>query len=1045
MGGPGATIEDDGPERPESYAGKIVAPPCRTALFAPSDWNGAAARTSNAPPEEDLELEWAHGVSVAGGAGMLKWAPKWRADDPSSSFGAAGETREENAVRKRAEGWWVYACGAMGVALETAATTPRLEREVRETLSSPTRRASRSSQRFFRGHDERVTSLDVHPSGRWAATGQAGRVPQVAVWEIASGREVARVRLAAGDGRVAAVAFGPGDGDVAPAGSPRASSRWPRTRARLGFGIGAGGSLGAARRSSSTSPSGSAAAGAAASRARAGPRTSTGSRRSARSTSSCGSRATRRVRRRASGRRAAARDAARTARLRERSARVGEAAALGTARRVRVRRARRGGWRTRRAARSCPPTPRAAGALVTGHADGTLVVWRGRRAARVVDAHPGAPTRCLALRTIVAEDKGDGEEGEDGGEARGERRREEEGEDGGLARPLVRVEIITGSDGGTVRRWDLVDEAEGEDGARAFARSSSDDENENENENERGRRLETEHVFAFQTGPAIVLPTDAPAVSSDASEYRRDDSGPDADLAFRTLPAPPRRRRRRARGGDRRRGPRTATCGPRGDAARAARARTRSRTRTNAPRRERGGRTEGRRAPERGRGRRRGSSGARTLRDRGLRLPPRGARRRAPGPPFASPGGSRQRPRTKRATRRRTRTKRATRLRTKANPREPRVRLRGTLLVLSASLSKRVWAAPPRSSPRVIPAPRTTSRGTPRAPTVSSPSPPGRPASSSASRRARRRPARRLARRSVPGEGARRRLRARNGRPRRDLRGDARGRHRGRRRPTAPRAAPRDLRGGGGGGGGGGGNGPPRVVGALRPRRSLRVSMLLGRSRGLRPDDGDSVLPRRRAVGGGFERRVGVRVRRGLGRFTPRAPMRGPRERRRLDRLVPGLGGDSRDGRAAGDSAPRLPDGPPGGGGLQGRGVGDVDRADRVSGDGGVGEEAPRERVRRQRGGPRRGVAEAPRRGGRFRARAAAEVPVRRPGRAGEGPDRGARRALLRGEVAARATRREAEAARVVGGEGPSRAAVARRRRRRRGGGRGEIGGGGGG
>ena len=39
MGGPGATIEDDGPERPESYAGKIVAPPCRTALFAPSDWN----------------------------------------------------------------------------------------------------------------------------------------------------------------------------------------------------------------------------------------------------------------------------------------------------------------------------------------------------------------------------------------------------------------------------------------------------------------------------------------------------------------------------------------------------------------------------------------------------------------------------------------------------------------------------------------------------------------------------------------------------------------------------------------------------------------------------------------------------------------------------------------------------------------------------------------------------------------------------------------------------------------------------------------------
>ena len=548
MGGPGATIEDDGPERPESYAGKIVAPPCRTALFAPSDWNGAAARTSNAAPEEDLELEWAHGVSVAGGAGMLKWAPKWRADDPSSSFGAAGETRENDAVRKRAEGWWVYACGAMGVALETAATTPRGGREVRTPgvgpPGSPTRRASRSSQRFFRGHDERVTSLDVHPSGRWAATGQAGRVPQVAVWEIASGREVARVRLAAGDGRVAAVAFGPGDGDVAPGGVParvvavaadaKHTTRvwdWGGRVARRGatflvhesVGFSGGGNGGVSGACWSPDLDRFATFGTKhvklwlprdASRLETGLRPQGG----------------------------AARDAARTARLRERSARVGKpphsgyqpgACGFGAPGAAEVADATCGAFVPADAAH-------AAGALVTGHADGTLVVWRGRRAARVVDAHPGAPTRCLALRTIVAEDKGDGEEGEDGGEARGERRREEEGEDGGSARPLVRVEIVTGSDGGTVRRWDLVDEAEGEDGARAFARSSSDDEKENENENERGRRLETEHVFAFQTGPAIVLPTDAPAVSSDASEYRRDDSGPDADLAFRTLPAPPR-------------------------------------------------------------------------------------------------------------------------------------------------------------------------------------------------------------------------------------------------------------------------------------------------------------------------------------------------------------------------------------------------------------------------------------------------------------------------------------------------------------------------
>ena len=87
---------------------------------------------------------------------------------------------------------WVYACGAMGVVFD----------------------ASAWRQQFFRGHDDEIVSLATHASGRWAATGQrSGRAPCACVWEIATGREVARLWHEPGERAVVAIAFGPGLGD----------------------------------------------------------------------------------------------------------------------------------------------------------------------------------------------------------------------------------------------------------------------------------------------------------------------------------------------------------------------------------------------------------------------------------------------------------------------------------------------------------------------------------------------------------------------------------------------------------------------------------------------------------------------------------------------------------------------------------------------------------------------------------------------------------------------------------------------------------------
>jgi len=73
--------------RSESAEGKsvtkIVYPPCRTGVFAPSDWDDYYARRSADAPKEDLAAEWAYGCSVAGKCGMLAAAPKTWTDEPT--------------------------------------------------------------------------------------------------------------------------------------------------------------------------------------------------------------------------------------------------------------------------------------------------------------------------------------------------------------------------------------------------------------------------------------------------------------------------------------------------------------------------------------------------------------------------------------------------------------------------------------------------------------------------------------------------------------------------------------------------------------------------------------------------------------------------------------------------------------------------------------------------------------------------------------------------------------------------------------------------
>ena len=202
---PSAPI-DGGPA--DGFEGKISYPPCNTPVMAPTGWESYHARRSADAPKESLRLEWTYGASVAGVGGMLQFAPRTGTgtgtgmrrrtrggggggddDDARESTSASASGSKSSSA---GAGHWVYVCGAVGVAYDVETQT----------------------QTHFRGHDEGIVCLATHPSGRWAATGQAGRIPCAVIWEVESGKEIARLRHDVGDGAVIALAFSPGDGSV---------------------------------------------------------------------------------------------------------------------------------------------------------------------------------------------------------------------------------------------------------------------------------------------------------------------------------------------------------------------------------------------------------------------------------------------------------------------------------------------------------------------------------------------------------------------------------------------------------------------------------------------------------------------------------------------------------------------------------------------------------------------------------------------------------------------------------------------------------------
>ena len=175
---------------PLDFDGKISYVPCKSGVFAPSGWDPDTERVSETPPDIKVDLQWSYGVSVAGVGHLLKNCDTRGREENSRIPEEDMATSNSHTTSTSSSGRWAYAVGAMGVVYD----------------------AVNHTQRFFRGHDDEIVSLDVHPSGKWIATGQAGRVPCVCVWDTLTQREVARLRHAPGDRAVSAIAFGPGEG-----------------------------------------------------------------------------------------------------------------------------------------------------------------------------------------------------------------------------------------------------------------------------------------------------------------------------------------------------------------------------------------------------------------------------------------------------------------------------------------------------------------------------------------------------------------------------------------------------------------------------------------------------------------------------------------------------------------------------------------------------------------------------------------------------------------------------------------------------------------
>ena len=155
------------------FTGKIVYRPCRTGVFPPSNWEPEEARYSAKKPRAGLKLEFIYGY-----AGIRATAAN---------------------LFYTAEGKAVYYTAGIGIVYSMAGHT----------------------QQFFKGHDDDISCLAIHPdrqlvaSGQVAGIGETGNCPYVCVWDTrAAGQTLKQVQRIdfPGDGElsyrmIAAVGF----------------------------------------------------------------------------------------------------------------------------------------------------------------------------------------------------------------------------------------------------------------------------------------------------------------------------------------------------------------------------------------------------------------------------------------------------------------------------------------------------------------------------------------------------------------------------------------------------------------------------------------------------------------------------------------------------------------------------------------------------------------------------------------------------------------------------------------------------------------------
>ena len=199
----GYPVEDD------DFKRKIIYPRCRKGVNAPSDFDIALADRSTLPPEAELELEFVYGYD-----GVTSHAQNlFFVDGDASPGGEAGAGRrtagrDASSSKPKLGDVVAYYAASLGVVYDRA----------------------RDTQRFFTGHTKDITCMTVctarvEVNGEWypphslVATGQRKPIedpetdederPFVAIWDVRTCEEVARVPLETNLRSVAAVGFSP--------------------------------------------------------------------------------------------------------------------------------------------------------------------------------------------------------------------------------------------------------------------------------------------------------------------------------------------------------------------------------------------------------------------------------------------------------------------------------------------------------------------------------------------------------------------------------------------------------------------------------------------------------------------------------------------------------------------------------------------------------------------------------------------------------------------------------------------------------------------